>query len=85
MGLRIHGGLVGFWIERNSQRTQKWEIRMVSGQCKNLICKNDRFTCVIGNHDAAFLISFYLGLKERANLPGVEAILDVRANQIFDC
>ena len=37
MGLRVHGGLVRFRIERDSQRAQKLEIRMVSRQRKNLI------------------------------------------------
>ena len=81
----VHGGLVGLRIERDPQGSQEFEVRMVSRQCKNLIRRQCHFTGVIGNHNAAVFDSLHLRFKQRANLPSLDAILDVRPNPILDC
>src|SRR5712692_432517 len=82
--LRIHGWFVCRRVERDTERAQKLEVRVVPGQRKYVNGRQRGLARVIRNPDMPGFDAPYFGFEKRANLTGFDAVLNVRPDPILD-
>ncbi len=83
--LRIHGWFVCRRVERDTERAQKLEVRVVPGQRKYVNGRQRGLARVIRNPDMPGFDPPHFGLEKGANLAGLDAILNVGPHPIFYC
>src|SRR6267143_1725539 len=83
--LRIHRWFVRGGIQRDAQGAQKFEVRMVARQRKNLNGRHRILARVIRDPDVSGFDALHIGFEKRANLAGLNAVFDVGPHPILDC
>src|SRR5258706_8680722 len=82
--LRIHLWLICRGVERDAEGSQKFEVGVIPGQRKNLSGRQRVFAGMIRDPHVARLDGLHVRLQKRADLAGLDAVLDVRPHPIFD-
>src|SRR6266436_4636474 len=83
--LRMHRWFVRRGIQRDAKGAQKFEVRVVPGQREHLNGRHRILARVIRDPDVSGFDALHLGFEKRANLAGLNAILDVGPHPILDC